>query len=253
MTTQINRRGALAALGSVGIGALLAACGRSDSDPTTSAEVPTTSGGTATVSPQTTPSPATSDLFAGAASCTATRELTEGPYYFDADSIRSDIREDRPGTPLRLAVRVQSTDKCAAVPNAVVDIWHCDAAGVYSGFESASRGNGGRGRTDEEKYLRGAQVTNAEGIVQFMTVYPGWYGGRTVHIHVKIHVNSEEVLTTQFFFDEKVTAAVYAKQPYAAKGEQDRKNSDDGIFEDNLILTLSKDGDGYLGVMTVGV
>jgi protocatechuate 3,4-dioxygenase beta subunit len=247
---MINRRDVLATFGTVGVGALLAACSGTEEKTTTT--VPTAEGGTATVSPQTTPSPATTDLFDGAASCTATRELTEGPYYFDANAIRSDLREDRPGTPLRLAVRVQDADRCAPVGNAVVDIWHCDAEGRYSGFESASRG-GGRGRTDQETYLRGAQVTNSEGIVQFMTIYPGWYSGRAVHIHVKVHVDSETVLTTQFFFDEDVNRAVYAKSPYASKGPPNRSNSDDRIFEDSLVLTLKKDGDGYLGVMTVAV
>jgi protocatechuate 3,4-dioxygenase beta subunit len=252
MSHPMNRRNALAAFGTVGVGALLAACGGSDSKTTTTATVPTTEGGTATVSPQSTPSPATTELFDGAATCTATREMTEGPYYFDANSIRSDLREDRAGTALRLAVRVQDSGRCAPLANAVVDIWHCDAAGLYSGFESASRGNG-RGRTDEETYLRGAQVTNADGIVQFMTVYPGWYRGRTVHIHVKVHVDSDTVLTTQFFFDEDVTRAVYAKPPYANKGAADTSNSDDRIYDDSLVLTLKRDGAGYLGVMTVAV
>lgn len=252
MNRPVNRRHALGALGTVGVGALLAACGGSDTRRT--AQVPTAEGSTAIVSPQTTPDQATADLFAGAASCTLARQLTAGPYYFDVNSIRSDLREDRKGTPLRLALRVQDTEKCAPLSNAVVDIWHCDATGLYSGYESASSGRGsGSGRTDEETYLRGAQVTNSAGIVQFMTIYPGWYRGRTVHIHAKVHLDSATVLTTQFFFDEAVTAAVYGADPYRGKGSPDTPNSDDGIYQESLRLTARKDGDGYLGIMTIGV
>ena len=152
----------------------------------------TTDGGTTTVEPKTRTGTATADLFGDSSSCTLTVEQTEGPYYFDADSIRSDIREDREGTRLRLAIRVRDADSCEPLKNAVVDLWHCDALGSYSGFEAASGGGpGGGGRTDDEKYLRGAQVTNADGIVEFVTVYPGWYQGRTVHIHGKVHVDNQ--------------------------------------------------------------
>jgi protocatechuate 3,4-dioxygenase beta subunit len=258
MTNPISRRGALAGAGSVGVAALLAACtgGDQQSGATTTARVPTTAGGSATIAPQTSTDAATADLFAGAGSCTLTRGLTEGPYYFDVDSIRSDIREDREGLPLGLAIRVQDGgDGCAPLANAVVDIWHCDAAGSYSGFESASRGGGpggapGGGRTDTETYLRGAQVTNADGIVRFTTVYPGWYRGRTVHIHAKVHLDNASMLTTQLFFDEAVTDAVYAEPPYTQSTGRDRRNDADSIFDESLLLTLLPDGDGYLGVIT---
>ena len=142
------------------LGALIAACGGGgDGDSTT--DVSTTDGGTTTVEPKTSTGTATADLFDDSSSCTLTVEETEGPYYFDADSIRSDIREDREGTRLRLAIRVRDADSCEPLKNAVVDLWHCDALGSYSGFEAASGGGpGGGGRTDDEKYLRGAQVTN---------------------------------------------------------------------------------------------
>jgi protocatechuate 3,4-dioxygenase beta subunit len=250
--SRINRRTALASLGTVGLGSLLAACTASDT-PTTSATVPTTGGASATVAPQTA-STALDDLFAGAASCTATPEQTEGPYYFDVNSIRSDIREDRAGVPLHLAVRVQSASACAAIANAVVDIWHCDAIGEYSGFESATLGGpGGGGRTDQKTYLRGAQVTNAAGIVEFLTVYPGWYRGRTVHIHAKVHLDASRVLTTQFYFDENVSTAVYGQAPYNQHSGRDTFNSGDGIFRSATMLTLRRDGDGYLGLITIGV
>jgi protocatechuate 3,4-dioxygenase beta subunit len=253
MVDNISRRTLLGAAGSVGLGALLAACTGGGSDSTGSTTVPTTGGGTATVSPQTTSTPLTSDLFADSTTCSLTPQETEGPYYFDVDSIRSDIREDREGTPLRLAVRVQNAD-CEPLANAAVDIWHCDALGVYSGFESASTGGGAGGsRTDDETYLRGVQVTNSDGIIEFLTVYPGWYRGGTVHIHAKVHLDRSTLLTTQFYFDESVTDAVYSKQPYAQKGQRDQTNASDGIFDEQTLLTLKADGGGYLGLITLVV
>jgi protocatechuate 3,4-dioxygenase beta subunit len=257
MTKQISRRQALAALGSVSLGALLAACGDDGGgEAIEAAEVPTTEGATATVEPQTSTSASTSDLFADISTCNLTPEQTEGPYYFDVDSIRSDIREDREGTTLRLAVRVEAAGSCTPVENAVAEIWHCDALGLYSGFEAASTGaggGGGGGPTDEETYLRGAQVTNADGIAEFLTIYPGWYIGRTVHVHAKVHLDSTTALTTQFYFDEAVTDAVYASEPYSQAGGRDTFNENDGIFDERLLLTLSEDGDGYVGLVSLGV
>ena len=252
MRERVSRRQALAGLGTVSLGALLAACTGSD-DAVTTTSVPTSDGGNARVEPQT---PAGSDLaalFEGAAACTLTPEQTEGPYYFDVDAIRSDVREDRDGTTLRLAVRVQDATACTAIGDAVVEIWHCDAEGSYSGFELASMGGAGGGRTDEETYLRGAQVTNADGIVEFVTIYPGWYRGRTVHIHAKVHPDGATVLTTQFCFDEAVTAAVYEASPYSQRTDRDTFNANDMIFGASTMLTLSEDGDGVLGLITVGV
>ena len=253
VNTGFNRRQALAAFGSVSLGALLAACG-SDGDSTTS--VSTTDGGTTTVEPRTKSGAATSELFDDSSACTLTAQETEGPYYFDADSIRSDIREDRKGTRLRLAVRVRDASSCEPLRNAVVDVWHCDALGVYSGFEAASTGAGGGpggGPTDNERFLRGAQVTNSDGIVEFVTVYPGAYRGRTVHIHGKVHVDNRTALTTQFYFDDNVTERVYAGSPYSGADGQDTTNATDSLFDKSLLLDLSKDGDGYLGVISLDV
>jgi protocatechuate 3,4-dioxygenase beta subunit len=254
MSSGFNRRQALATFGSVSLGALLAACG-SDGDGDAGTDVSTTDGGTTTVEPRTKSRAATSELFDDSSSCTLAVQQTEGPYYFDADSIRSDIREDREGARLRLAVRVRDAESCEPLRNAVVDVWHCDAVGVYSGFEAASTGSGGSGggRTDDERYLRGAQVTNSDGIVEFVTVYPGAYRGRTVHIHAKVHVDNRSALTTQFYFDEDVTERVYARRPYSEGGGQDTTNDSDNIFDERLLLDVSEDGDGYLGVISLDV
>jgi protocatechuate 3,4-dioxygenase beta subunit len=252
MTKTINRRQALAGIGTVSLGALLAACG-SDDPASTTAEVATTDGATTTVEPRSGSDLAA--LFDDSSACTLTPEETEGPYYFDADAIRSDIREDREGTTLRLVLRIRDAQSCEPIRNAVVEVWHCDAAGVYSGFEAASTGGpaGGSGPTDDERYLRGAQVTDKDGIVELTTIYPGWYTGRTVHIHAKVHTDSQTVLTTQLYFDEAVTAAVSERQPYASDADRDTFNDTDPIFDEALLLALTQEGDGYLGTQSFDV
>ncbi len=251
MDRRINRRQALAGAGSVSLGALLAACG---ADSATTTEVATTDGAETTVEPR-----GGGDLanaFDESSACTLTPEETEGPYYFDPDAIRSDVREDREGTALRLGIRVREAAGCVPIRNAVVDIWHCDASGLYSGFEAASTGAPaapGSGPTDDERYLRGAQVTDADGIVEFTTIYPGWYAGRTVHIHAKVHLDSTTLLTTQLYFDEEVTAKVYEKEPYAADEGRTTFNDTDPIFDSALLLDLTPEDDGYLGTITFDV
>jgi protocatechuate 3,4-dioxygenase beta subunit len=238
--SRLSRRQALAGFGGVSLGALLAACSGDDDSPT--ARVETAEGTTSTVEPK----GAAGDLasrFEEAATCTQTAEQTEGPFYFDVDRIRSDIREDREGTKLRLGVRVRDAGACEPVSNAVVDIWHCDASGGYSGFEGE----------DGETYLRGAQVTNRDGIVEFTTIYPGWYQGRTVHVHAKVHVDRQTVLTTQFYFGDDVSTKVFKDDAYGSAAGRDSFNDSDGLYDSNLELTLSDEREGYLGLITLDV
>jgi len=260
LTTRLSRRQALGALGTISLGGLLAACG-DENDGTTG--VQTTDGTTTTVEPKTTASGTSGALFHDAASCTVTPEETEGPYYFDADKVRSDIREDREGTRLRLALRVRDAGSCEPIPDAVVDIWHADGGGAYSGFDAGAGaggapgppGGGGGGAQTETRYLRGAQVTNREGVVDFTTIYPGWYPGRTVHIHAKVHLGTTTVLTTQLYFDDGLSDKVFAERPYSERGERTQRNDSDGIFDEALVLTTKTDadGDGVRGVMTFDV
>jgi protocatechuate 3,4-dioxygenase beta subunit len=232
----VSRRQALAGLGSVSLGALLAAC--SGDDDAASTQVETSEGTTSTVEPKR----SSGDLasrFDDAATCTLTAEQTEGPFYFDVDRIRSDIREGRDGATLRLGVRVRDAAECEPISDAVVDIWHCDAGGSYS--------------EPGETYLRGAQVTNGDGIAEFTTVYPGWYPGRTVHIHAKVHLDRQTVLTTQLYFDDEFSTRVFEGDAYASAAERDGFNETDGIYARDLELTLSEERDAHVGLITLDV
>jgi protocatechuate 3,4-dioxygenase beta subunit len=265
---RVSRRSLVAGIGSIGLGTLLAACSGSESSSgsgSSTASVTTSTGASTTVAPQTSTTSDLTSLFAEANTCTLTASTTQGPYYFDADKIRGDIREDRQGKRLRLAIKLQDSEKCAPLGNAVVEIWHCDAAGLYSGAESQSRGGGGGNPpsggggqgggaadltpTDDKRYLRGAQVTNADGIVEFTTIWPGWYRGRTVHIHAMVHVSNQRVLTTQVMFDEALNSKVFAEAPYAAHTGRDTFNSNDNIYRDGMLLKVTEENDGYLGVI----
>lgn len=251
---RFNRREALASMSTVSLGALLTACG-SDED-STSTSVSTESGGEALVEPRSGKDLAS--LFGEESSCTLTAEQTEGPYYFDVDKIRTDIREDREGTPLRLVVRVRNAEACEPLRNAVVDIWHCDAGGIYSGFEEQSIEAGAAPSAGADAgpgtFLRGAQVTDRDGIAEITTIYPGYYPGRTPHIHAKVHLDSATVLTTQFYFDDSVSDAVFGSgDPYLPADQRQARNDSDGIFDERLILTLSEEEDGYLGTISFDV
>ena len=236
-----TRRRALATVGSLSLGGLLAACGDGGggSGATAQRTVTTEEGGEATVEPRSTPSRATNERFDDAGGCRLSTELTEGPYYFDVDAIRRDITEDRDGMPLRVGVRVREAGSCEPLENAVVDVWHCDATGSYS--------------EPGETYLRGLQVTNRDGIVEFTTIYPGWYPGRTVHIHAKVHLDKQTVLTTQFYFDDDFTDRVFSLEPYASDSGRDAFNDSDPLYERDLKLSLSKEGGAYLGLITLDV
>jgi len=171
--------------------------------------------------------------------------MTEGPFYFDAGQIRRDITEGRPGTPLLLALDVVNASSCTPIRDAVVDVWHCDAIGLYSGY--GSEGTAG------ERFLRGIQVTDANGRAEFDTIYPGFYRGRTVHVHFKIHLDERTAVTSQLFFPEAVNDAVLATSPYDRSGTRDTRNSTDSIFTSSTVLDVVADGGGYAASLVIGV
>jgi protocatechuate 3,4-dioxygenase beta subunit len=195
-------------------------------------------------------------------SCVVRPEQTEGPYFVDERLHRSDIRSDpadgrvRPGTPLALTLlisRLKAVD-CQPLPGAQVDIWHCDAQGVYSDVQDPGF------NTIGQKFLRGYQVTDARGEVRFVTVYPGWYPGRTVHIHFKIRTapvaQRSFEFTSQLYFDEVVTDRIHAGPPYAAKGPRTTRNQHDWIFRrggDQLMLAPVTVADGYSAMFAIGL
>ena len=201
-------------------------------------------------------------------SCSLMPEQTEGPYYFETGFIRKDITEGRPGKKLNLKLKVVEVGSCNPIQDAVVDIWHCDALGEYSGFDTATPGGprgggrggrrgGGRQQTDnDKKFLRGAQVTNSDGEVEFNTIYPGWYRGRATHIHIKVYLDNDEVLTSQMYFPEEETERVYKEGPYSEHEGNRLLNEDDGIFRragSGTIIEMAEMDEGYVGILTLGV
>jgi protocatechuate 3,4-dioxygenase beta subunit len=265
----LTRRRVLGLLGTAGLGAVAAACGGGGSSSAGSANRSTSSSRASGNGTATTSGTSGANGTGATTSCVLTPEVTEGPYYINADLVRSNVTEGKPGTPLELAITVLDADTCAPVRDAAVDIWHCDAEGIYSGFQAASTGGpgggggpgdgpgGGGGATDATRYLRGTQVTGADGVATFQTIYPGWYQGRAVHIHMKVHVNSSTRHTGQLFFDDKLNDTVYEAAPYSSKGSPDMRNADDSIFQDagaaSAIVDMTPSGNGYRGTIAVGI
>jgi protocatechuate 3,4-dioxygenase beta subunit len=182
----------------------------------------------------------------GAVACVLTPELTEGPYYLPGEKVRRNITEGRPGTALTLRLTVVNASTCKPIKGANVDIWHADAGGTYSGVQSSV------GTT----FMRGIQPTDAKGVAVFQTVYPGWYQGRAVHIHVKVHLGGNVVHTGQLFFPDTLTDTVYKAAPYNTRGARDTRNANDSIFVNGgkrSLLALGRKGTGYVGAITMGV
>lgn len=181
--------------------------------------------------------------------CVLTPEGTEGPYYLDLDLSRGDLTEGRAGVPLRLDLTVVDTGSCAPIQDAAVDVWHADPDGTYSGTEAHG--------TVGETYLRGVQLTDADGRAEFDTLYPGWYSGRTVHIHVKVHVEGETVHTGQLYFPEDVNGEVAEVAEYARDSGPDTANADDMFYPSTgagSTLDLSGSVDqGFTASMVLGV
>jgi|SRR5579884_1526296 len=218
--------------------------------------------------------------------CVLTPEVTEGPYYVPNEIVRRDITEGKAGVPLRLRLTVTDTATCAPLANAAVDLWHCDNLGYYSGITGENPGGGGTSPTTEANatttFLRGIQLTDANGVAEFETIYPGWYTSRTVHIHLKVHVDGAVGAGTpaagatgqtyvgghvahagQLFFDDAISDEVFKLGPYATHTGTRTRNADDsvldghasqpGFFLNLTPLTAGTIADGFLGTITLGV
>lgn len=196
--------------------------------------------------------------------CIARPEMTEGPYFVDKQLERSDIRLEpstgvaSAGVPLTIAFSVASvgSNTCAPLADAVVDIWQCDADGVYSGVNDSMSGT----NTTGKKFLRGFLKSNKNGQATFTTVYPGWYPGRAVHIHFKIRTIGADAkayeFTSQLFFDDGLSDELFKNAPYKRDRARDTRNVNDGIYQDGgkeLTLALTKSASGYTGAISVGL
>lgn len=222
----IQRRELLIGAGALGIAALpIAACAKERVPAATSAR-----------------------LIAGT-TCPVTPEQTEGPFYFDPEMVRQDITEGKAGTPLRLRLQIVDAAACAPSERARVDLWHCDAAGIYSGYD--------RERSVGQRWLRGTQFADAQGVATFRTLYPGWYDGRAPHIHVKAWMPDGRELTSQLYFPGDLSDAVYREGAYAAHRGGHMRNGGDRIFRraggDVPITQIARAADGLDGAIVLAL
>lgn len=183
------------------------------------------------------------------AQCNFTPAQTEGPYYLDLDLIRQDISEGKPGIPVYVVLLVVKASDCSPLPNAAVDLWQTDGLGSYSGIPAL--GTGG------QTFCRGTQISDAGGLVIFKTIYPGWYHGRTAHLHFKVHPTATTEFTSQLYYPQFVTDHIYATYPpYTQKGPANTKNNQDMFFTQSLVQAWIPNPDGSLGIwsgMILGV
>lgn len=265
---QVSRRKALRVLGGVGLGVTgvagaAAAIGGSvvQGSPAGAAEAPVAPGATVP-------------------SCVLAPEIGDGPFYLDLDEVRRDIAEDRPGLPLEVGFIVVNAKSCAPIPNAAVDIWMCDASGTYSGYAAPDpnapppppgSGFGHQEPINEETFLRGVQLTDRRGRAEFRAIYPGWYKGRALHIHVKVHVGGTVNVsqyqggrvsyTGQVFFPEATNIEVAKLAPYRSNPVARVTNGTDPVYNrfDGASTEITfKPSRGPLrrglsGVVTVGI
>ncbi|KAE8311386.1 Intradiol ring-cleavage dioxygenase [Aspergillus transmontanensis] len=217
-------------------------------------------------------------LFASEATCILAPDVTEGPYYVSGELIRNDIKEDQEGVPLFLDIQLIDTNTCEPLPQVYLDFWHCNATGVYSGVVASGNGNSDDETNIDSTFLRGLQKTNNDGIVQFQTIFPGHYTGRTTHIHVLTHpANETSVLPNgtitgmydsksshvgQIFFDQDLISVVEETSPYSTNTQELTTNAEDSILAEEAetidpfveYVFLGDDvSEGIFGWISVGV
>ena len=197
--------------------------------------------------------------------CRVATSTIQGPYYIDKSIVRSDIRENQAGVPLELEFRlVNANGGCGPIAGALVSIWHCNAEGEYSGYlfndpnvmpvMSAADKNGAVKEQDSERWLRGAQVTDADGKVKFRTIVPGWYTPRAPHIHLRAFLNQSTMVMTQLYFPQSLNNTIQSTHPaYKARGVSIYTNENDILLRPEDVLKVAAKGDGSLSAsMTVG-
>ena len=199
-------------------------------------------------------------------SCREAPSEVEGPYPYPGGEInnplqRIDVTEGQSGIPLSLTFSViDINNNCAIVPNARVDIWHCNKDGYYSGYGNQTGGSLGTQSYTGQTWLRGFQLTDASGNALFNTIYPGWYQGRATHIHMEVFVNGVLKKTTQITFAESISDSVHVSSLYAAHGINTTRNANDNIFNNsatdlaNQTVALTGDNSvGYAGSYSIGI
>lgn len=215
----------------------------------------------------------TDALGVGEPSCIVTATQMEGPYYLEAP-IRSDVREDRDGLSLALKMQIVDAATCAPIDGAVVQLWHCDASGRYSGYPEdlvrrpfdtiamLLRHGGPRAHVpnvNDKTYLRGAQVTDNAGFVDFQTILPGWYEPRLTHMHIKVLLEGNQLMTTQLYFDADFLDQIYGNHPaYKPHGLSPYRLENDLAYMiepdgTGLILNPQVDGDGLTATCKIGI
>jgi protocatechuate 3,4-dioxygenase beta subunit len=190
--------------------------------------------------------------------CVLTPESVEGPFYFDPKLKREDIAESRPGVPLKLLMQIVNAGNCAPIPEARVDIWHSDASGQYSGY--GRQPGSGNVSTRGQTFLRGTQFADLAGLARFTTIYPGWYLGRTPHIHFKVFLTEKSALTGQIYFPDALSEFIYKTVPpyNARKRDRDTSNGNDGVLQmagggHESFCSIKEEADHYLASLVIGV
>jgi protocatechuate 3,4-dioxygenase beta subunit len=190
--------------------------------------------------------------------CVLTPRQEDGPFYFDPKLVRAEITEGRTGVPLGLVLQIVEARDCAPVKGARVDVWHADAIGYYSGYPG--QGDAHKISTTDQHFLRGTQLTDDDGQVSFTTIYPGWYKGRTTHIHCKVFLDDRTVLTTQIYFPDALSEFIYRNvKPYNNRAsERDTVNTTDYVVRKSnddrgSFCNIKEEADRYLASLVIGV
>jgi protocatechuate 3,4-dioxygenase beta subunit len=168
-------------------------------------------------------------VFPESGTCLLTTTDIEGPFYIDEAEVmddesmlRSDVREGHPGVEFRLYFRLMDARKsCAPIQGAELYIWHCDADGLYSGFSDQDPSKPYMGAQNPspsnlDRFCRGIQISDAMGIASFTTIYPGWYAGRPIHVHLMARIRGQtmtRLITTQLYFPADFTVDVHSTEP----------------------------------------
>ena len=190
--------------------------------------------------------------------CVLWPQMVEGPYYFDPKLVRQDIAEGRPGAPVKLVLKIVEFGSCKPLANVRIDVWHADADGIYSGYNG--QGDHRDTSTKGQSYLRGTQMAGLDGSVMFSTIFPGWYPGRTPHIHIKAMLDDKTIVTGQAFFPDAFSERIYrGATPYSTRPVPDTTNATDGIYQNGekdgggIVLALAEEGSVIVAALTIAV